>query len=372
MNSIQGDRQRGLQGLVTTGDVKMNWSPEVMECRAPFGSRRVSGDRIRGMLLGLAIGDSLGNTREGQLPSHRRERCGEVRDYLPNRYADNRSVGLPSDDTQLAFWMLEHLIEKGEIEPSALADLFASHRIFGIGKATRKFIEAIRAGKPWQKATQQSAGNGALTRIPATLLPHVVRGGADLWVDVVLGTAVTHNDRAAVGASVAFVAILAELLTMNGPPEPGWWLDRFVRFAGPIEGENNPLKPRGGPLEGQWSGPLWRFVEEFVPPQEGRTVLDASGLWYSGAFLLETAPTVLHLLIRHANDPEEAILRAVNDTKDNDSIGAIVGAAVGALHGEERLPDRWKRDLLGRTQESDDGRIFEIIDEAIQRFGQVN
>ena len=64
-------------------------------------------------------------------------------------------------------------------------------------------------------------------------------------------------------------------------------------------------------------------------------------------------------------------MRAVNDTKDNDGIGAIVGAAVGALHGEKRLPDRWKRSLLGRTQESDDGRIFEIIDEAIQRFGQV-
>ncbi len=68
----------------------------------------------------------------------------------------------------------------------------------------------------------------------------------------------------------------------------------------------------------------------------------------------------------------EVILRAVNDTKDNDSIGAIVGAAVGALHGDKRLPDRWKRGLLGRTQESDDGRIFEIIDEAIQRFGQVS
>jgi ADP-ribosyl-[dinitrogen reductase] hydrolase len=38
--------------------------------------------------------------------------------------------------------------------------------------------------------------------------------------------------------------------------------------------------------------------------------------------------------MRHADDPEEAILRAVSDTKDNDTIGAIVGAAVGALHGE--------------------------------------
>ena len=207
------------------------------------------------MLVGLAIGDSLGNTTEGQLPSDRRERCGEVRDYLPNWYAGNRRVGVPSDDTQLTFWMLEHLIEKGQIEPSALADLFASHHIYGIGKSTREFREAIRAGKPWLKATQRSAGNGALTRIPAALLPHVVSGSANLWVDVVLGTAVTHNDRAAIGASIAFVAILAELLAMNSQPEEGWWVDKFVKFAGPIEGENNSLRPRGGPLEGQWSGP---------------------------------------------------------------------------------------------------------------------
>src|SRR5450759_3527299 len=114
MNLIQSERQRGLQGLVATGDVKMNWSPDVMERRAPFGIQPVAENRIRGMLLGLAIGDSLGNTTEGQLPSNRRERYGEVRAYLPNRYADNRRVGVPSDDTQLTFWMLEHLIEKGQ------------------------------------------------------------------------------------------------------------------------------------------------------------------------------------------------------------------------------------------------------------------
>jgi ADP-ribosylglycohydrolase len=73
--------------------------------------------------------------------------------------------------------------------------------------------------------------------------------------------------------------------------------------------------------------------------------------------------------MRHAEDPEEAIIRAVNDTKDNDTIAAIVGAAVGALHGCARLPDRWRQGLLGRTQENDDGRIFEIIEQAVRRFG---
>ena len=65
--------------------------------------------RIEGMLLGVAIGDALGNSSEGFFPDARHERFGEVRDYLYNpRYHDRR--GYPSDDTQLAFWTLEQLL----------------------------------------------------------------------------------------------------------------------------------------------------------------------------------------------------------------------------------------------------------------------
>ncbi len=48
-------------------------------------------------------------------------------------------------------------------------------------------------------------------------------------------------------------------------------------------------------------------------------------------------------------DTLEAIIRAVNDTWDNDTTAAIVGAAVGALHGRSALPQRWIDGLLGRT-----------------------
>jgi len=70
----------------------------------------------------------------------------------------------------------------------------------------------------------------------------------------------------------------------------------------------------------------------------------------------------------HGDDPEEAIVRAVNDTKDNDTVGAIVGAAMGAAHGVDALPRRWREGLLGRTAAADDGRIFELIALAQQRW----
>ena len=75
------------------------------------------------MLLGLAIGDALGNTSEGLNPRDRGRQHGEIRDYLPNRYADGRAVGLPSDDTQLAFRMLECLLADGRIVRSGGPEL---------------------------------------------------------------------------------------------------------------------------------------------------------------------------------------------------------------------------------------------------------
>ncbi|HXH25319.1 MAG TPA: ADP-ribosylglycohydrolase family protein [Vicinamibacterales bacterium] len=51
----------------------------------------------------------------------------------------------------------------------------------------------------------------------------------------------------------------------------------------------------------------------------------------SRAYLVETVPCAVYILMRYGQDPEEAIVRAVNDTVDNDTTAAIVGAAVGAL-----------------------------------------
>ncbi|MFH0825519.1 MAG: ADP-ribosylglycohydrolase family protein [Pseudomonadota bacterium] len=91
--------------------------------------------------------------------------------------------------------------------------------------------------------------------------------------------------------------------------------------------------------------------------------------WYSGAYILETVPSAIYILMKHGHDFEEAIVRAVNDTRDNDTVAAIVGAAVGALHGKGAIPDKWLSNLLGRTMHNDDGRIFELLREARNRWG---
>lgn len=329
----------------------------------PSNNESLPENRLRGMLLGLAIGDSLGNTSEGMIPTNRFKLRGEIRDYLGNWHANSRSVGLPSDDTQMAFWTIESILECGGIDLIDLAEKFSTRQIYGRGQSVGEFVRNYQLGMEWPEASSRSAGNGALMRIAAVLAAHKDGATSNLWSDTVLCAAVTHNDAASISACVAFVGILQELVHMDAAPDHEWWVERYVYYAAALEGDKF-YSPRGGEYAGKFSGTLSEFVQLVVSEalEEGQNTLDACNSWFSGAYLLETVPSVLMILAKFANDPEEAIIRAVNDTKDNDTIAAISGAAVGALHGEEALPKRWIDGLLGRTAQSDDGRVFELLD----------
>ena len=320
---------------------------------------------VEGMMWGLAIGDSLGNTTEGLLPNKRRNLFGEVRDYVSQ---SQRTLGLPSDDTQLAFWTLEQLILDGGLNPDHLADRFCQGQIFGIGNTVREFIGNREKGAPWERCGPHSAGNGALMRIAPMLIPHLMHPSADLWADTAISAMLTHNDSASNSACLTFTYMFWELLRMTDNPEPRWWLDTYVEIAKDLEGASL-YRPRGGEYMG-YDGPLWQFVSEHVGEafERGCSAVEACDRWFSGAYLLETVPSVIYILMLHGAEPEEAIVRAVNDTKDNDTVAAIVGAAVGALHGKDRLPYRWLSGLSGRTKEDDDGQIGWLIDQARKRF----
>jgi ADP-ribosylglycohydrolase len=330
-------------------------------------NKKFSFDKVEGMLLGVAVGDALGVPTEGYTARARRARYGEIRDYLPHPwFKDTR--GYPSDDTQLTFWTLSQLIRDLGFVPEAVARRFTTGRIYGIGQTVSDFLENLAAGIPWLQAGPSSAGNGALMRISPMLIPHLRTGGTGIWVDTALSAMMTHNDPASTSACLAFMALLWDLLDMKKAPHPDWWVDRYVDAARDLEGETGYV-PRGGAFS-DYRGPVWRFVLEKVPAahKKGARVVDACDAWYSGAYLLETVPSVLMILSTHGSDPEEAVLRAVNDTHDNDTIAAIIGAAMGALHGKKWIPKKWLDGLTGRTAERDDGRVFKWIQDARQAF----
>ncbi len=329
--------------------------------------------RAEGMMLALAVGDSLGRTTEGMSPALRREAFGEVRDYLPHpgfaAAQEHSPRGYPSDDTQLAFWTLEQLIADRGLDPQRLAERFSRDTIFGIGSTVLGFLRALQAGRPWYEAGPNSAGNGALMRIAPMVIPHLGSPSSRLWADTALSAMITHNDSASIASCLAMVRMLWAAFGMTGPPQAGFWLASYVATARDVEADHS-YQPRGGRYQG-FQGPLWRYAAEVVSDasRRGLTVEAACEGWYSGAYLLETVPCVLYILERHGGDPEEAIVRAVNDTRDNDTVAAIVGAVMGALHGKAALPRRWLRRLSGRTASADDGRVFALLDEARRLWG---
>lgn len=362
------DNCKLLRAFIEQKTIEINYGPIFNEPVAPM-PQDFDFERIEGMMLGLAVGDALGNTTESQLPQKRHRNHGEIRDYLPNRHANGQCVGLPTDDTQLAFWTLEQLIEDKRFVPENVAKRFSKNRIFGIGGTVRKFLSHIKAGKPWHESGPPRAGNGALMRIAPMLIPHLSKGGKGLWCDAALSAMITHNDTGSIAACVAFIGMLWDLLTAEQPPEPEWWLNRYISIAKGIE-TGKIYRPRGGKLHTDYEGPMWGYVERTIQyaMEKNLSVQDAKEIWYSAAYLLETMTFALLILMRHAHEPEEAIVRAVNDTKDNDTTAAIVGAAIGALHGRDNLPERWLKGLLGRTGKDDDGKVFELLTHARHSF----
>jgi ADP-ribosyl-[dinitrogen reductase] hydrolase len=356
-----------LQSLLSQDNIKLENAPFLKTLPTPLLDDWTF-ERFEGMLLGLAIGDALGYPTESQLPQVRWNHYGEIRNYLPNHFAGERLVGVPSDDTQMAFWTLKSIMSDGGLIPNHIAQEFCMHKIFGIGRTVLDFIRAYKErGISWVKAGQPSAGNGAVMRIAPILLPYLRHPSTSLWADAAIAGMITHNDPASNACCVAFTALLWECLRLREiPPDPTWWIDTFTSVSSQLEG-NTQYKSRC--VRNPYKGPLWEYVDREVRQaiKKDKTVLEACEEWQSGAYLLETMPCVLYILSQHGHDPEEAIVRAVNDTKDNDTVAAIVGAAVGALHGRSGLPTPWIKDLLGRTCSHDDGRIFLLIEEA-KRF----
>lgn len=127
----------------------------------------------------------------------------------PNHHVDLRKVGLPSDDTQLAFWTLEHVLDNGRVVPDRLAATIADgRRIFGVGHTVKAFVIAHQNGQPWYEAAQRSAGNGAVMRIAPVVVPYLYRPSTGLWRDaILLAGAVTHNDASSIGACVAIAGM---------------------------------------------------------------------------------------------------------------------------------------------------------------------
>jgi len=78
---------------------------------------------------------------------------------------------------------------------------------------------------------------------------------------------------------------------------------------------------------------------------EGHVAPEAIEALGEGWVAEEALAISLHCALAHPDDFESAVLLAVNHGGDSDSTGAITGNLMGALLGEKAIPERWLADL---------------------------
>src|SRR5579863_4641625 len=118
-------------------------------------------DRVRGCLLGMAVGDALGAPLEGLSSQQIRAHYGLVVDYVDGARAWKkkpyrwRLPGLYSDDTQQALVLSDVVLEHGRIDTARLAELYlqlatpeggyaGAHR--GVGRSFRQVLADLKRG----------------------------------------------------------------------------------------------------------------------------------------------------------------------------------------------------------------------------------
>lgn len=316
-------------------------------------------DRIPGMLMGVAVGDSLGFSTEHRYdPASRHEKFGTIVDHLQT---DDVRAGRISDDSQMTFWMLERLLARQRMDFDDLVGWFVDRQssIVGMGQNTSGSLTRHRSrlngtNLPIAHCVSdprvEGRGNGALMRFSPVLLPHLKSPSCNLWTDAVASAFITHGNTVALSSIVPMIHLLWETIRRDAVDAPSrmWWIDEYVRVAGDLETGPLPCPLNTDPIP-KWfvgfCGTLCEFVDTVVREaiREGVPLRDACSLngFGSRADCTQTVPAVLYTLASHADDFGASIIAAVNDTKDNDTIAAIAGAFVGARHGKGAIRRRW-------------------------------
>lgn len=283
-------------------------------------------ERFVGALLGTAYGDALGAGVEGMGRTEIRERFGEVRDFLLQRGA-----GRYTDDTQMTLALALSLLRTGDVDGAdcarSYAEMFEPER--GYGRSAAAVLEALRAGADYRKTgdmffAEGSYGNGAAMRIAPVGLLFGSSDAEDLRVKVFEAVRCTHvHPEALDGAMVQALAV--DFMARSGErkmPESGRLFERLRSIC----------------LTDVFQRKLHDAEALF---RSGASDEEAARVLGTGVASSESVAAALFTALRYGADSEEALVRAVGLGGDTDTIAAMTGSLVGALHGGEAFPRRW-------------------------------
>ena len=307
--------------------------------------------RIRGCLLGGAVGDALGYPVEFMTAKDIRRQYGSEGMI---RYAEPDGDALFSDDTQMTLFTACGLLY-GITHRNLLGDTFslpvAIHRAYldwfasqqGGGKPRAAWIlrvpelcdrrapgatctGALALGMMGSCSTpiNSSKGCGGVMRVaPIGLYPMTTGQSVLLGAEA---AAITHGHPLGYLSAAALACIIHQLVFNEPLP-----LDEIVTQSGQTL---KKLFPDSGYVQ-ELSQLLDRAAELARADMRDEAAIAKLGEGWVGEEALAIA---VYCCLRHRASFEDAVTAAVNHSGDSDSTGAITGNIMGAMLGDGAIP----------------------------------
>lgn len=299
-------------------------------------------DKIRGALLGTAVGDALGMPIEGLSHQNVRTYYKGIKEYRDDDQRKDLEAGQWTDDTQFTFAVVRALSDGAEL--SGLCDRTAAEYVNmqtdarRWGPTTSSAIERLAAGESWKNSGgAESPTNGAAMRAAPLGLWWAIEepDPAEVFevLEQTLGITHRHPCSLVAGIGQAF-AVREAALGSVGALDGRSFFDRVLEKTEWAERQFDLKDTRNGDRLRQLTGHLKEYPLDLAEICEG-TGISAHESWPYAVAMVARAP---HLL-------EATLLSGVNVGGDADTTGAMMGAILGALHGWNAFPEEWQLDL---------------------------
>lgn len=304
------------------------------------GSER---DRAYGSLLGLAIGDALGMPTQSLSRQAIAARWGVLSGFEPAPDDNPISRGLPAgrvtDDTDQAVILGRLLVRgRGRLDPYAFAEalldweqrMSAAGSLDLLGPSTRRALSELRAGVPIEETGRHGDTNGAAMRIAPVAIatrPEPLTALVDAVEDA---CRVTHNTGLAIAGAAAIAAAVSAGVA-GGSADAA--LDLAVAAA--LLGERCGHPAAGARVADRTAWAIG-LASSAGSADEVLDVVDR--LVGTSLATQESVPAALALVAAFPDDPWAICRHAASVGGDCDTIAAMAGAVVGAVHGASAFP----------------------------------
>lgn len=333
--------------------------------------KNVINDRIRGSLIGEAIGDALGYPVEFLSWSNIQNKYGTtgITRFDTTQWwsedTSNNGVAIVSDDTQMTLFTANGILNSIKNEASVLPSICEAYiewLLTQIRKNKKGFnqcwirelpqlnnlrapgntcINSLMDIMNGHEPYNNSKGCGGVMRIAPIPLYGVVDNRMDIKETCLLAakaSELTHRHSLGYIPS-AFVAYLIYRLAQDEHPTKESYRTYIKEGLFLI----SDMYPNHRDTVGEFILLVDRAV--YLAKEADDDVNNIEYYLGRGWVAEETVAIAIYCSLAHFDDFERAIIAAVNHSGDSDSTGAVTGNILGAAIGYENLPRFYKEDL---------------------------